>query len=103
LRRAPGRDDYQNLWINPNNPKILLLVSDQGAVISFNGGESWGSWYNQPTAQLYHVSARNTFPYQACAGQQESGSVHTSTRGNEGDHPSQLASGWCYGIRLCCA
>lgn len=85
LRGAPGGDDYQNLWINPRNPQILLLVSDQGAVISVNGGRSWSSWYNQPTAQLYHVAATNTFPYQVCAGQQESGSVCISTRGNDGE------------------
>ena len=85
LRGAPGGDDYQNMWINPKNPKIILLVSDQGAVISVNGGESWGSWYNQPTAQLYHVAATDTFPYLVCAGQQESGSVCISTRGNDGD------------------
>jgi hypothetical protein len=85
LRGAPGGDDYQNIWINPRDPKILLVVSDQGAVVSANGGESWSSWYNQPTAQLYHVAATNTFPYQVCAGQQESGSVCTSTRGNDGE------------------
>ncbi len=85
LRGAPGGDDYQNLWINPRNPKILLLVSDQGAVVSVNGGDSWSSWYNQPTAQIYHVAATNTFPYQVCGGQQESGSVCTSTRGNDGE------------------
>jgi photosystem II stability/assembly factor-like uncharacterized protein len=84
LRGAPGGDDYQNLWINPRDPRVLLLVSDQGAVVSVNGGESWSSWYNQPTAQLYHVAATNSFPYQVCAGQQESGSVCTSTRGNDG-------------------
>jgi photosystem II stability/assembly factor-like uncharacterized protein len=84
LRGAPGGDDYQNMWINPRNSQLILLVSDQGAVVSVNGGESWSSWYNQPTAQLYHVAATNTFPYQVCAGQQESGSVCTSTRGNDG-------------------
>jgi photosystem II stability/assembly factor-like uncharacterized protein len=84
LRGAPGGDDYQNLWINPRNPRILLLVSDQGAIVSVNRGESWSSWYNQPTAQLYHVAATDGFPYQVCAGQQESGSVCTSTRGNDG-------------------
>jgi len=84
LRGAPGGDDYQNMWINPRDPKILLLVADQGAVISVNRGETWGSWYNQPTAQLYHVAATDTFPYLVCAGQQESGSVCTSTRGNDG-------------------
>src|SRR6201998_2717747 len=85
LRGAPGGDDYQNMWINPLHPRVILLVSDQGAVVSVNGGESWGSWYNQPTAQLYHVAATNSFPYQVCAGQQESGSVCTSTRGNDGE------------------
>lgn len=84
LRGAPGGDDYQNLWINPRSPEILLLVSDQGAVVSVNGGRTWSSWYNQPTAQLYHVAATYTFPYQVCAGQQESGSVCISTRGNDG-------------------
>ena len=84
LRGAPGGDDYQNLWVNPRNPRILALVSDQGAVITVNGGESWSSWYNQPTAQLYHVAATNTFPYMVCAGQQESGSVCIASRGNDG-------------------
>ena len=85
LRGAPGGDDYQNLWINPENPNIILLVSDQGALVSVNKGVSWSSWYNQPTAQLYHVAVTNTFPYQVCAGQQESGSVCISSRGNDGE------------------
>jgi len=85
LRGAPGGDDYQNLWINPENPNIILLVSDQGALVSVNRGETWSSWYNQPTAQLYHVAATNTFPYQVCAGQQESGSACISSRGNDGE------------------
>lgn len=85
LRGAPGGDDYQNGWINPHNPNIILLVSDQGAIVSVNGGASWGSWYNQPTAQLYHVSVTNTFPYKVCGGQQESGSVCISSRGNDGE------------------
>ncbi len=84
LRGAPGGDDYQNLWINPTNPDIILLVSDQGAIISTNRGETWGSWYNQPTAQLYHVAATAEFPYKLCAGQQESGSVCIASRGNDG-------------------
>jgi photosystem II stability/assembly factor-like uncharacterized protein len=85
FRGAPGGDDYQNLWVNPENPNIILLVSDQGALVSVNRGETWSSWYNQPTAQLYHVAATNTFPYQVCAGQQESGSVCISSRGNDGE------------------
>jgi photosystem II stability/assembly factor-like uncharacterized protein len=85
LRGAPGGDDYQNLWINPDDPKIILLVADQGALVSVNGGATWSSWYNQPTAQLYHVAVTNTFPYQICAGQQESGSVCITSRGNDGE------------------
>ena len=85
LRGAPGGDDYQNIWINPLHPEIILLVSDQGAIVTVNGGRTWSSWYNQPTAQLYHVAATNTFPYRVCGGQQESGSVCISTRGNDGE------------------
>ncbi|PYV49594.1 MAG: glycoside hydrolase [Acidobacteria bacterium] len=85
IRGAPGGDDYQNLWINPNDPKIILLVADQGAIVSVNGGETWSSWYNQPTAQIYHVSVMNTFPYKVCGGQQESGSVCIASRGNDGE------------------
>jgi photosystem II stability/assembly factor-like uncharacterized protein len=84
-RGAPGGDDYQNIWINPNNPDIILLGSDQGAIVTVNGGKSWSSWYNQSTAQLYHVSADNTFPYRLYSGQQESGSVGITSRGGEGE------------------
>lgn len=85
IRGAPGGDDYQNLWINPENPNIILLVSDQGALVSVNRGETWSTWYNQPTAQLYHVITTNSFPYKICGGQQESGSVCISSRGNDGE------------------
>jgi len=85
FRGAPGGDDYQNLWINPNDPNIILLVSDQGALVTVNGGATWSSWYNQPTAQIYHVAVTPTFPYRVCGGQQESGSVCISSRGNDGE------------------
>lgn len=83
-RGAPGGDDYQNIWINPVNPRIILLVSDQGAIVTVNGGESWSSWYNQPTAQFYHVITTNEWPYKVCGGQQESGSACVLSRGNDG-------------------
>ncbi|MGZ4118169.1 MAG: WD40/YVTN/BNR-like repeat-containing protein [Bacteroidia bacterium] len=84
FKGAPGGDDYHRLWINPNNTDIILLSSDQGAAITVNGGNTWSSWYNQPTAQLYHVSADNAFPYNVYSGQQESGSVGIASRGNDG-------------------
>ncbi len=85
FRGAPGGDDYQNLWINPNDGNLILLVSDQGALVTVDRGATWSSWYNQPTAQLYHAIADNSFPYRVCAGQQESGSVCIRTRGNDGE------------------
>ncbi len=84
FRGAPGGDDYHRIWINPNNPDIILLASDQGAIITVNGGRTFSSWYNQPTAQFYHVSTDNAFPYNVYGGQQESGSVCISSRGNDG-------------------
>ena len=84
IRGAPGGDDYQNIWIDPADPNVLLVVSDQGAIVSTNRGRTWSSWYNQPTAQLYHVQASHEFPYKVCSGQQESGSVCISSRGNDG-------------------
>ena len=84
IRGAPGGDDYQNIWINPTDTKVMLVTGDQGAIVTVNGGETWSSWYNQPTAQLYHVSADNAFPYNVYSGQQESGSVGIASRGNDG-------------------
>jgi photosystem II stability/assembly factor-like uncharacterized protein len=84
FKGAPGGDDYHNIWINPLDPRVILLASDQGATISVNGGETWSSWYNQPTAQFYHVSTDNRFPYRVCGGQQESGSACVLSRGNDG-------------------
>ncbi len=81
IKGAPGGDDYHTVWINPSDPRILALASDQGATISVDGGATWSSWYNQPTAQMYHVNADDRFPYWLCGGQQESGSACVSSRG----------------------
>lgn len=84
LRGSPGGDDYQNVWINPNNTKIIALASDQGVIISQNGGETWTQWFNQATAQIYHVTADDAFPYRVCGGQQDSGSACVSSRSDDG-------------------
>ncbi len=84
IKGAPGGDDYHSIWINPNVPQIILLGSDQGATLSVNGGETWSSWYNQSTAQFYHVITDNQFPYWVYGGQQESGSAGVASRGNNG-------------------
>jgi photosystem II stability/assembly factor-like uncharacterized protein len=84
FRGAPGGDDYHRIWINPNNPKIMLIAADQGGIVTVNGGESFSSWYNQATAQFYHVNIDNSYPYNVYGGQQESGSVGIASRGNDG-------------------
>jgi photosystem II stability/assembly factor-like uncharacterized protein len=85
FKGAPGGDDYQRIWISPENSQVMALSSDQGAVISVNGGATWSSWYNQPTAQLYHVTTDNRFPYWVYGAQQESGSVATLSRSDFGE------------------
>ncbi len=84
IKGAPGGDDYHRIWINPLQPDIMLFAADQGAVVTVNGGKTWGSWYNQPTSQLYHVSTDNQFPYWVYGGQQESGAISVASRGNGG-------------------
>lgn len=91
FKGAPGGDDYHRIWINPNEPDIMLFATDQGATITVNGGESWSSWYNQPTAQFYHVITDNQFPYWVYGGQQESGSAGVASRGDTG---AILAKDW---------
>ena len=84
IKGAPGGDDYHTIWLNPENPEIIAIASDQGATISVNGGATWSSWYNQPTAQFFHVITDNQFPYWVYGGQQESGSVGTASRSDFG-------------------
>ena len=85
IKGAPGGDDYHTIWINPDDPAIIAMAVDQGATISVNGGQTWSSWYNQPTAQFYHVITDNQFPYWVYGGQQESGSVGTASRSDFGE------------------
>jgi photosystem II stability/assembly factor-like uncharacterized protein len=84
VRGAPGGDDYQRIWINPNDTQIIAAVADQGAVVSANRGRSWSNWYNQNTAAMYHVTTDNAFPYRVCSGQQDSGSACVQSRSDDG-------------------
>lgn len=84
VRGAPGGDDYQRIWINPNDTRIVFAVGDQGAVVSANRGKSWSNWYNQNTAAMYHVTTDNAFPYRVCSGQQDSGSACVQSRSDDG-------------------
>ena len=84
FKGAPGGDDYHYLWIDPSNPQRMITASDQGAVVTVNGGASWSSWYNQPTGQFYHLGADNQFPYWVYSGQQDSGTVGIASRSDYG-------------------
>jgi photosystem II stability/assembly factor-like uncharacterized protein len=84
IRGAPGGDDYHQLWIDPRNSASMVLGTDQGTTISLDRGQTWSSWYNQPTAQLYHVTTDNQFPYTVYGAQQDSGSAAVASRTNHG-------------------
>ncbi len=80
LKGDPTGDDFHQMWIDPTNPDHQMLGVDQGALITLNGGKTWSSWYNQPTAQIYHVSTDNRFPYWVYGAQQDSGAVALPSR-----------------------
>jgi len=75
IKGSPGGDDYHTLWINPDDPTHMILGSDQGVVVSVDRANSWSSWYNQATAQFYHVIADDRFPYWVYGAQQDSGAM----------------------------
>ena len=84
IKGAPGGDDYHVLWIDPSDPAHRMLGVDQGAVVSIDGGKTWSSWYNQPTAQIYHVTTDNRFPFWVCGAQQDSGAVCLPSQSGHG-------------------
>jgi photosystem II stability/assembly factor-like uncharacterized protein len=91
LRGAPGGDDYHQLWADPKNSSRMILGTDQGTTISLNYGKTWSSWYNQPTAQFYHVITDNEFPYHVYGAQQDTGAAAVASRT---DHGSITARDW---------
>jgi len=80
IKGAPGGDDYHQLWIAPEDPKRMIVASDQGAIVTIDGALTWSSWYNQSTAQLYHVAADYRVPYWLIGAQQDSGPVGVPAR-----------------------
>ena len=80
LKASPGGDDYHQMWISPDDPSRMAVAGDQGTIVSVDRGETWSSWYNQSTAQLYHVAPDYRFPYWLTGAQQDSGAVGTPVR-----------------------
>ncbi len=85
IRGSPGGDDYHYLWIDPTNDTRMIVASDQGTVASFDDGKTWSSWYDQPTAQFYHVITDNHFPYRIYGAQQDAGTVSIASRSDYGE------------------
>ena len=84
VRGAPGGDDYHQIWVDPKNSDDLMLGVDQGATLSLDRGKTWTTWYNQPTAQMYHVTTDHKFPYSVYGAQQDSGSIAIASRTDHG-------------------
>jgi photosystem II stability/assembly factor-like uncharacterized protein len=84
VRGAPGGDDYHQVWVDPKNSDHLVLGVDQGASVSLDRGYTWTTWYNQPTAQLYHVITDHKFPYTIYGAQQDSGAIAIHSRSDHG-------------------
>ena len=101
VRGAPGGDDYHQLWVDPSDSARMILGTDQGATVSLDYGKTWSSWYNQPTAQLYHVITDDRFPYTVYGTQQDSGGIAVPSRTDHGQidrsdwfSPGGSESGW---------
>ncbi|MCH8090153.1 MAG: glycosyl hydrolase [Chloroflexi bacterium] len=80
-------DDNHDLWIDPVDPRRMIEGNDGGASVSFNGGESWSTIYNQLTAQFYHVAADNQFPYRVYGTQQDNSAISVPSRNRKGVIP----------------
>ena len=91
VRGAPGGDDYHQIWVDPKDSTRMVLGTDQGTSISLDYGKTWSSWYNQPTAQLYHVITDEKFPYAVFGAQQDSGGMAVLSRT---DHGQITARDW---------
>jgi len=97
IKGAPGGDDYHQLWINPNDPDRMILASDQGSIVTVDGAQTWSSWYNQPTAQIYHVAPDYRFPYWITGAQQDRGAVGSPSRSRHSEISNRDWEGLCSG------
>jgi photosystem II stability/assembly factor-like uncharacterized protein len=83
IKGSPNGDDMHELWLDPGDAEHMVLVADQGASISLDGAH-WSSWFNQPTAQIYHIGVDDQVPYNLYATQQDSGALMIASRGPTG-------------------
>lgn len=72
--------DHHDLWIDPEDPNRMIVADDGGAQVSFDAGENWSTYLNQPTVQVYRVSTDNAFPYRVLGGQQDNSAFRIRSR-----------------------
>jgi photosystem II stability/assembly factor-like uncharacterized protein len=97
IKGDPTGDDFHQLWIYPDDPKRMVLASDQGTIVSVDGAATWSSWYNQATAQIYHVAPDYRFPYWVTGAQQDSGAVGSPSRSRHSEISLRDWEGLCAG------
>lgn len=97
IKGDPTGDDFHQLWIYPDDPKRMVLGSDQGSIVSVDGALTWSSWYNQATAQIYHVAPDYRFPYWVTGAQQDSGAVGSPSRSRHSEISLRDWEGLCAG------
>ncbi|MDE2679421.1 MAG: hypothetical protein OXI76_16100 [Gemmatimonadota bacterium] len=91
-RRTPHGDNH-DLWINPDNPDVMIQSNDGGANVSIDGGQTWSTQLNQPTAELYQVDVSDDFPYRLYAGQQDNSTISVPSL-PERSEPGGAQSAW---------
>jgi photosystem II stability/assembly factor-like uncharacterized protein len=80
IKGSPDGDDFHQPWVDPSDSTHVAVASDQGTSISVDGGDSWSSWFNQPTGQFYHITADNRFPFWVYGAQQDNGAAMVPTQ-----------------------
>jgi len=83
-RVSTPHGDNHDLWIDPNDSNRMIEGNDGGATVTYNGGKTWSSIYNQPTAQLYHIIADDKFPYRVYGSQQDNSTMSVPVRSDNG-------------------
>lgn len=80
----PPHGDNHDMWINPNNPDLFIQANDGGANVTHNGGKTWSTQYNQPTAEIYQVEVDDRYPYWVYGGQQDNSTVSVPSQAPHG-------------------
>ena len=94
--RVPHGDNH-DMWINPNNSDIMIQANDGGVNVSLNGGRTWSTQYNQPTAEIYQVYVDNQFPYRLYGAQQDNSTLIVPSLPATGGRPDDPIQSWTSG------